>query len=155
MAVNLVVRRVDAKETIKSLRQLEPEAAKEFKRGVAAVVAPTIADARSQYPALPLSGMARSWSGGFPWVQASVGRGLKPKVSTRRQGNSVIYISQTSKAGTAFELGKADHGRLGPQIRQRYGRVLWPAYDRNAAQIEAGISDLIKRAEQTIYAMVH
>jgi len=151
----MVIRRVDAKETIKSLRQLEPEAAKEFKAGVAAAVAPTIADARANYPAMPLSGMARAWSGGFPWVQASVGRGLKPKVSTRRQGNSVIYISQTSKAGTAFELGRADYGRLGPQLRKRYGRVLWPAYDRHAAQIEQDIAALIKKAEQTIYAMVH
>ena len=153
MAVEVTCR-VDVKETIKALRRLEPEAAKEFRQGIKEVVAPMVADARSAYPELPLSGMARSWAGRFPWSQPAVARGVKVKTSTRRGGNSAVYITQGSPAGAIYELAGTGN-TFGRNLRAKNQKVLWPAYDRNAAQIQSGVETVIKRAEQTVYGMVH
>ena len=51
---------IGVEETIKELRRIDPEFRKEFNRGARAVLAPTIAQIKSAYPQLPLSGWRRS-----------------------------------------------------------------------------------------------
>ena len=63
-------------DTLRALREVDPELQKEFRRNIAVVVAPMIADAKSKYQAMPLSGMARKWSQDgrekFPWHVSQV-----------------------------------------------------------------------------------
>ena len=148
--------RVDIKDTIRDLRRLEPEAAKEFIRGAKNAVAPMIADAKGSYPELPLSGMAREWKGKFPWQAAAVRRGVKVKTSTRKNKASVVYVTQGTAAGAIFEVAGTKNAAsiFARNLRQRSGRVLWPAYDRHAAQIQADIKLLIIEAEKTIQGLV-
>jgi hypothetical protein len=53
---------VGVKETIKALREIDPQFRKDFNKGARAVVAPMVAEAKARYPSLPLSGMARAWT---------------------------------------------------------------------------------------------
>lgn len=144
---------VDAKDTIKALRRLDKEAAKEFRDGIKGVVAPMVADAKSAYPSMPLSGMSRAWAGKFPWAQSAVQRGVKVKTSTRRGASSVVYVTQATPAGAIYELAGTGN-TFGRNLRARNPKVLWPAYDRHAAQIQSGIGDLMHRAEQTVNELV-
>lgn len=151
-----VTTRVDVKDTIKALRRLEPEAAKEFIRSAKGAVAPMMADAKSQYPEMPLSGMARQWAGRFPWQAAAVRRGVKVKTSTRKNKASVVYVTQASPAGAIFEVAgtKNPSSVFATNLRARSGRVLWPAYDRHAEQIQTDIKALIVDAEKTVQELV-
>jgi hypothetical protein len=147
---------VDIKETIRDLRRLEPETAKEFIRGAKAAVAPMVADAKGAYPETPLSGMAREWSGKFPWQASAVRRGVKVKTSTRKNKNSVVYVTQATAAGAIFEVAGTRNPAsiFARNLRQRSGRVLWPAYDRHAAQIQGDIKALVIEAEKTVQELV-
>ena len=145
------------KETIKALREIDPQFRRDFNKAAKAVVAPMVAEAKALYPSLPLSGMARSWTPRqfsiFPWQQSKVRRGVKVKTSTRRDKNAVLYVSQGEPAGVLFET-VSNNTRLGSNIRARSDRVLWPAADRHAPQITAGIALLVKQTERKIQKMV-
>lgn len=148
---------VGVKDVIKALRKLDPEFRKEFNRGIKDVVAPTIAAAKGAYPAMPLSGMSRAWVQGaaqkFPWDAAKVRQGVKVKVSTRRNSNSVVYITQANPAGAIFEVA-GEGNRFGANLRSRNSKVLWPAYDAHAQQIAEGVDKLVRAAEKTVQGMV-
>jgi hypothetical protein len=155
------------KQTLAALKKLGPEYEKQFLAQVTDAVEPVISQARSAYPEMPLSGMSHVWTpkakGGyssagrkaFPWKVASVQRGVKVKPDRRKNKKAVVYITQTSPAGLQFELAKADHGRLGPQIRSRHGRVLWPAVDRNMATINAGVQAACDAAVAMVNENIH
>ncbi|CAB4194778.1 hypothetical protein UFOVP1273_6 [uncultured Caudovirales phage] len=144
--------------TIKSLGKLDPTYRKEFLAEVTVAAQGAINDARARYPATVLSGMARNWSpravGGyssagakaFPWDVNKVRNGVKVKADTRRNRSSVVYITQSTNAGRQFELAKSDYGTLGPKIRARYGRVIWPAVDRHMDEINAGVKTAVANA---------
>jgi len=151
---------VGVKETIKALRRVDPEFRKEFNRAAKAIVAPMVAEAKGLYPQLPLSGMARFWSQNgaskFPWDVRKVRAGVKVKTSTRRDKNSVLYVSQGNPAGAIFEVAgtKTPGAPFNASLRARSDRVLWPTFDRHAPQIQAGVALLVKKAEKTVQGMV-
>ena len=157
MAGSARIEVVGVKDTVKALRKLDPEFRKEFNRGIKEVVAPTIAAAKSAYPPMPLSGMQRAWIQGaaqkLPWDAAKVRQGVKVKVSTRRYSNSVVYITQANPAGAIFEVA-GEGNRFGANLRARNSKVLWPAYDRHAAQIAEGVDKLVRNAERTVEGMM-
>jgi hypothetical protein len=148
---------VGVKDTIKALRQVDPECRKEFNRGIKDVVAPMVATAKGAYPAMPLSGMQRAWVQGgsqkLPWEASKVRSGVKVKTSTRRNANSVVYITQANPAGAIFEIA-GEGNRFGAALRSRNGKVLWPTYDRYATQIAEGVDKLVREAERTVQGMV-
>lgn len=140
---------VGVKETLRALRELDPEYKRQFNKDIRGVVAPMVSAAKSAYPMLPISGMARQWSGRLPWNAQKVRSGVKVKSSTRRNANSVVYISQGSAAGAIFEVVTTGT-QFGAAIRGRNAKVLWPTYDRYAAQIEAGVAGIVRDAEKTV-----
>lgn len=144
---------VGVKDTIKALRQLDPELRKQFNRDIKKVMAPMVASAKAGYPVLPLSGMARNWSGKFPWDYGKVKQGVKVKTSTRRNANSVVYVTQGTAAGAIFEVATQGNA-FGRNLRGRNQRVLWPTYDRHAASIEAGVGGIVRDAEKAVQGMV-
>ena len=148
---------VGVKETIKALRQVDPEFRKQFNRAAKDVVAPMVAEAKSLYPQLPLSGMARPWTPKsfsiFPWQVAKVRSGVKVKTSTRRDKNAVLYVSQGDPAGVLFETVSSSKP-LGANIRARSDRVLWPTADKHAPRISQGIEKIVAEAEKVVQGMV-
>ena len=139
-------------EAIKLLRKIEPEYRKEFNKGMREVVAPMLSEVKAGYPALPASGMARSWNPKgysiFPWASAKVPQGVKLKTSTRRGKSSVLYVSQGTPAGVLFEVPTAK--TLGPLFRASSPRLLWPAYERHADQIAQGVERVVGIAADRI-----
>ena len=148
---------VGVKETIKALRQVDPEFRKQFNRAAKDVVAPMGAEAKSLYPQLPLSGMARAWTPKAfsicPWQIAKVRSGVKVKTSTRRDKNAVLYVSQGDPAGVLIETVSSNKP-LGTNIRARSDRVLWPTADKHAPRINAGVAKIVAEAEKVVQGMV-
>jgi hypothetical protein len=148
---------VGVKDTIKALRQVDPEFRKEFNRAAKAVVAPMVAEAKGLYPQLPLSGMRRAWTPKafsiFPWQVGKVRSGVKVKTSTRRDKNSVLYVSQGTPAAVLFET-VSDSKPLGTNIRARHSKVLWPTAEKHAPKIAQGIDEIVRQAEKTVQGMV-
>jgi hypothetical protein len=157
MPAELKAEVVGVKDTIKALRQIDPEHRKEFNRGIRGVVAPMIGAAKSAYPLQPMSGMSRSWTQGaaqkFPWEASKVRSGVKLKIATRRNANSVVYISQGNVAGAIFEVAGTGN-RFGSNLRGRNPRVLWPTYERYAPQILKGVDAIVRKAEKTVQGKV-
>jgi len=153
MPVQSNIEVVGVKDTLKELRRLDPELRKEFTRQIKSVVAPMVMNARAAYPTLPISGMARAWSQEgatkFPWNAQKARSGVKVKTSTRKNQNAVVYVTQANPAAAIYELATAGNS-LGRGIRSRNPRVLWPAYDKQAAQILAGVRQIVTDAERTI-----
>ena len=154
MAAELKIERVDVKETIKALRRLDPEAAKEFRKGIRDVLKPVMQDIKTGYPQLPLSGFRYSWTPRntalLPWDLGMARKGVKLKISTRRDRNSVVYISQGYPAAIIFEAIKPSNVPMGANLRAKEPRNMWPAVDRHAAAINSGVADLVKNAEETV-----
>ena len=153
MPASLTIERVDIKETIKALRRIDPEAAKEFRAGIRDVVKPTVQEIKASYPPAPLSGWRHNWNTGtfamLPWDVGLARRNVKIKVSARRDQNNVIYISQSYPAAIMYETVSGSTV-MGGRVRAKASRNMWPAVDRNAAQITNGIMDLIRKAEATV-----
>jgi hypothetical protein len=151
---------VGVKDTIKALRQLDPELRKQWNRDIKAVLAPAISKVKSSYPRLPLSGMAREWTPNteagytiFPWNYSKVKRGVTVKTSTRKNKNAVVYVSQANPAGVLFEtVGLGNE--LGRNIRTVSPRLLWPIIDEMTPQIIKGVEEIVVHAERTIQGKV-
>lgn len=138
-----------AKEAIVALRKIDPEYRKDFNREAKNIAAPLVNDAKSLYPDLPLSGMAKMWTNNerelFPWTLSKVRSGVKIKTSTRKNASSVIYITQSNPAGAIFEVaGKANPGKtFNRNLRAKKGFILWPTADKHLPDVQRGIVKLV------------
>ncbi len=147
---------IGVEETVKELRKVNPEYRKEFNRAIKTVLAPMVAAAKSGYPDLPLSGMARSWNDGrqlLPWSAARARKGVKVKTRTSRGTKSVVRVQQMDPAAAIFEVAGTGN-RFGSNLRARNSRVLWPAYDRFAYQINAGVIAIVRKAEAQVQGRI-
>ena len=153
MAASLTIERVDVKETIKALRRISPELAKEFRAGIRDVVKPVVQEIKASYPSEPLSGWRHNWNTGtfamLPWDLAVARKSVKLKISTRRDSNNVIYISQSYPAAIMYETVSTSTV-MGGRVRGKSSRNMWPAVDRNTPRITSGIMELIRKAEETV-----
>jgi hypothetical protein len=147
---------VGLQDAIKSLKKINPEFRKEFDRNAKDIVKPLIDEARSKYPAMPLSGMKYVWTqrgrSVFPWTFSKVKSGVKFKTSTRRNTSSVLYVTQSDPGAAIFEIaGKANPGgTFNKNLRAKEKPVLWPIFERRQNEIERGLSELVKDAMQTV-----
>lgn len=148
---------IGVEETIKELRKVNAEYRKQFNRSIKTVLAPMVAAAKSGYPDTPLSGMGRAWVQGgrqlLPWSTAKARSGVKVKTRTSRGTKSVVRVQQMHPAAAIFEVAGTGNS-LGRNLRARHSRVLWPAYDRFAYQINAGVIAIVRKAEAQIQGRV-
>jgi hypothetical protein len=147
---------VGLQDAIKSLKKIDPEFRKEFNRNAKDIVKPLIDEARSKYPAMPLSGMKYGWTQRnrslFPWTLSKVKSGVKFKTSTRRNTSSVLYVTQSDPGAAIFEIaGQANpSGTFNKNLRAKANRVLWPTFEKRQGEIERGLSELVKDAMQIV-----
>ena len=149
---------IGVKETVKALRQVDPEIRKQFNRDIKAVLQPALSKIKSSYPAMPLSGMSRFWATNsgyeiFPWNVSKVKRGVTVKTSTRRNKNSVVYISQANPAGVLFETVTLGN-ELGRNIRTVSPRIMWPVIDEMQPQITEGVGEIVLHAQQVVQGLM-
>lgn len=159
MPVSTTVKVEGVKEAIKELGRIDPALKKRFTRDAQAIVDPVLRDAKARYPELPLSGMARAWTDEsgrqiLPWDLRKVRRGVRFKVDTSRKNVNTIYVQQADRAGAVFEAaGRRSQDQfaraLGP-LRAERSRVLGPALERRANDVQTGIRRLVDQvARQT------
>ena len=152
MPVSTTIKVEGVKDAIKELGRIDPALRKQFNRDAAAVVDPVIRDARSSYPLLPLSGMARAWTDAsgrkiLPWDIRVVRRGVRFKVDTSRKRVNTIYVQQASQAGSVFEgAGRRSYDQFARalgSLRAEDTRVLGPALRRRQYEVTRGITKLV------------
>jgi hypothetical protein len=151
---------IGVKETIKELRQFDPEMRKQFNRDAKKIAEPILTDAKNRYPAKYLSGMARTWSQRgrklFPYTQRDAQRGVVFKIDTGRRATSILTVIQKNPAAAIVDMaGKA--GGTNTQgarfIAQLFGtpsRVMWPAAESQQEAVTNAMMDLVKEAAATV-----
>lgn len=149
--------RVDGiKETIKELRDIDPELRKTFNKNVKEITKPIVVAAQAAYRAMSFpSGTARPWSPRgrqvFPLTNQAAVRGVTTKISTSRRQKAAITVVQGNPGAAVFEFAR--NGVLGAAFNGKNGypaRVMWPAADANADSVESEMSKLIDEVSETI-----
>jgi hypothetical protein len=140
------------RDAVKTLKKLEPEVFKEFRKEAGTALKPITLEAQSTLnnagPA-PLSGMARKWvyKGRqlFPWSQTKAVRGVK--VSLRPSKAAFLSVQQKDAAGAIFDIaGRATTNRFGEALTRRFGRAsrgMWPAAEANENEVRRNLADLV------------
>ena len=108
MPASTTIEIVGVKQTINSLRKIDPQLQKDFKADATAIAAPALKAAQDVYKVfavkLPLSGMKYKWREegrdrlNFPFTVAKAVNGVKVRFDTRRNAVGVILIEQKDPA---------------------------------------------------------
>jgi len=156
MTASTSVTVVGVKDALRELGKIESELKKQIQKDVKTILRPVVDEAKRAVPAMPLSGMARSWKRGvlFPYDQAQVQRSIGARFNTRKRGKSlaVIAIVMKSAAGTIYDMagkrgGKTPQGRaMIANLEAQFGKAsrgMWPAYERNADAVNEAMERVV------------
>jgi len=145
------------KAAIKELRTLDPEMRKDINREAKQLAKPVVDAAKRNYPPQYLSGMARKWSPKgrqvFPYDQGKAVKGVVLKIDTGKKNQGLIVIIQKDPAAAIIDMagkkgGSGARGAMFINNMNAFGppsRVMWPAYEHNAAAVEQGFKELIDK----------
>lgn len=150
MAASSAVTVTGVKETLRELQRMEPDLAKQIKKDVKQITASVVADAKGAVPNQVLSGFARQWQGGrlTPFSSEQVRKSITTRFSNRRKGAVAVFaVVMKSAIGTVVDMaGRSSSGNLATQLETRFGRAsrfMWPAYERNAGQLEQDLAAVV------------
>lgn len=158
MAVTVEIEGV--KETLRTLRKLDPEMRKEFNRNARTVAKPAVDAAKGKYTRLPLSGFRRRWTvRGRELSPKTIGRfrsGVTFKIDTSKKRESVFTVRQVNALAEIYDM--AGRRTPGNQLDRSLtiagwgspSRVMWPAVESKARDIQAAIAELVDAANETI-----
>jgi len=151
---------IGVKETIKELRQLDPELRKQFNRDAKKVAQPVIDKAKGSYPTKYLSGMFQTWSQRgrqlFPYSQREAQKGVVFKINTSRSAVGILTIIQKNPAAAIIDMagkGSGTNAQGARFISALFGspsRVMWPAYESTQDQVEREMLNLVRDASETV-----
>jgi len=133
MPASTTIEVVGVKQTINSLRKIDPQLQKDFKADATAIAQPAINAGKAVYKDLPLSGMR------YAWTQNAVG---------------VILIEQKDVAAAVFETaGRANANKLGNAlgfVGAGRTRLIGPAVYKARRGIEAEMTKMIAKTMRTV-----
>ena len=125
MPASTTIEVVGVKQTINSLRKIDPQLQKDFKADATAIAQPAINAGKNVYQNVPISNFANDWTQkkdgrrikGFSVDKARAG--VKMRFDTRRNAVGVILIEQKDQAAAIFEQAgrKNPGGRLDNSLR--------------------------------------
>ena len=124
MPVSTTVEVVGLKQTINSLRKIDPQLQKDFKADATAIAQPAINAGKAVYTRIPISNFANDWTQkkdgrrikGFSVDKAQ--SGVKMRFDTRRNAVGVILIEQKDQGAAIFEVaGRRNSNRLDTSLR--------------------------------------
>lgn len=159
MSVSASVEVVGVKDTLKQLRQLDPELRKQFTRDVRQIAKPLTDEAKLLYGKSLPSGFNRSWSQGqrqlFPWQPSRARSGVGVKISTSQRSRSVISVRQSNPAAAIIEFaGTETWNDFAAQTTLVFGRtrgkVMWQAADRRLSDITAEVELAVQAGSNTV-----
>jgi hypothetical protein len=158
MSVSVSTEVYGIKSAIKELKKIDPIYRKQLDKDAAQIAQPVVDAAKSAYPVEFLSGMQFKWSQKgkvkFPYTQKAAQRGVQVKVDTSKKNKGTIVITQKNPAAALIDMagkkggsnarGEAMIKNLQTKFGGKPSRIMWPAYDAKAPQIEQNIADLVE-----------
>lgn len=151
-----------AKETVKILKQFEPDFAKEFERELREVGNEVAGRARNLVPDRPLSGWG---SGGrIGWSQDVVRAGITVRTFPRRKYGTteqyLVGVGSKDAAGAIFERAGIRNRIQAPQgqsfvnnLRQKYGgglRLVGRAQNEKLGETQRRVEQIVRRASSDL-----
>lgn len=139
-------------QMLQDLRQIDPEARKQFAKDAKEIAAPIVVAAQGRYPAQVLSGMKYRWTQNgrqlLPWDQRKARRGITVKVDAGKRSDGVVTIIQKDPAASIIEFAGRNANRFGNQLSTlAWGgpaRVMWPAAEAHITDVQA---EMVKSIE--------
>jgi hypothetical protein len=159
MSFKVTTRVEGGKETLKTLRKLDPEARKQFTKDAKRIAAPIVDEAKIAYPQQILSGMKHKWTERgrelFPYDSAAARRGVTVKIDTRARSKSLIKVVQKNVAASIIEkAGSKTFSNFERQLTLKLGRrpsrVMWPAAEKNLTKVSGEMQASLKEVEREI-----
>lgn len=148
------------KETLKALKQIDPELRKQAVKEMRTAAQPLVTEVRAGMPQQPLNGWKEE--GELGWRENKVKQTVKLKFGGRKvrgQGGNqypLLRLIIGSPAGAAFDKAGRRNAPRTPQGRSfidaldaKYGqasRRAWPAAEKNLDRIQRGVIDAIDKA---------
>ena len=164
MPVSTTVEVVGLKQTINSLRKIDPQLQKDFKADATAIAQPAINAGKAAYTRVPISNFANDWTQkkdgrrikGFSVDKAQ--SGVKMRFDTRRNAVGVILIEQKDQGAAIFEVaGRKNSNRLDTSLRiagypvsAGRTRLIGPAVYKARRGIEGEMLKMIKSTITTV-----
>ena len=167
MPASTTIEVVGVKQTINSLRKIDPQLQKDFKADATAIAQPAINAGKKVYQTVPISNFANDWTQkkdgrrikGFSLDKARAG--VKMRFDTRRNAVGVILIEQKDQAAAIFEQAgrKNPGGRLDNSLRiagfpvsAGRTRLIGPAVYKARRGIEAEMTKMIAKTMRVVQA---
>ena len=162
MPATTTIEVVGVKQTINSLRKIDPQLQKDFKADATAIAQPAINAGKAVYKELPLSGMKYKWTQRdrklFPLTTAKAVNGVRMRFDTRRNAVGVILIEQKDPAAAIFETaGRANSNKLGNAlgfVGAGRTRLIGPAVYKARRGIEAEMQKMIIKTIRTVQSEI-
>ena len=158
MPASTTIEVVGVKQTINSLRKIDPQLQKDFKADATQIAQPAIQAGKAVYKELPLSGMKYGWTHRdrklFPFTVTKAVNGVKMRFDTRRNAVGVILIEQKDPAAAIFETaGRANANKLGNAlgfVGAGRTRLIGPAVYKARRGIEAEMTKMIAKTMRDV-----
>ena len=162
MPASTTIEVVGVKQTINSLRKIDPQLQKDFKADATAIAQPAVQAAKTVYRDVPLSGMQYKWAQNgrkiFPFVPGKAANGVKMRFDTRRNAVGVILIEQKDVAAAVFETaGRANSNKLGNAlgfVSAGRTRLIGPAVYKARRGIEAEMTKMIAKTMRVVQSEI-
>ena len=158
MSTSTTIEVVGVKQTINSLRKIDPQLQKDFKADATQIAQPAIQAGKAVYKELPLSGMKYGWTQRdrklFPFTVTKAVNGVRMRFDTRRNAVGVILIEQKDPAAAIFETaGRANANKLGNAlgfVGAGRTRLIGPAVYKARRGIEAEMTKMIAKTMRDV-----
>jgi len=149
---------IGVKQMLQDLRQIDPEARKQFAKDAKQIASPIVVAAQAKYPQQALSGMRYRWiSKGrqlLPWDQRKARRGIQVKVDAGRKKDGVVTIIQKDPAAAMYDrAGAGKQNRLGDALTAFAGnpsRVMWPSAEAHITDVQAEMTKALEQVATEI-----
>jgi hypothetical protein len=149
---------IGVKQMLQDLRQIDPEARKQFAKDAKQIASPIIVAAQAKYPQQALSGMQYRWTQNgrqlFPWDQRKAQRGIQVKIDAGRKKDGVVTIIQKDPAAAIYDIaGRGKQNRLGDALTAFAGnpsRVMWPSAEAHITDVQAEMTKALEQVATEI-----
>jgi hypothetical protein len=149
---------IGVKQMLRDLKQIDPEARKQFAKDAKQIASPIVVAAQGSYPAQALSGMKYRWTQNgrqlLPWDARKARRGITVKVDAGRKKDGVVTIIQKDPAAAIYDIaGRGNSNRLGDALTAFAGnpsRVMWPSAEAHITDVQAEMTKAIEQVAKEI-----
>jgi hypothetical protein len=145
---------IGIRDTVKLLKDTEPEIFKEFRKSAKFAVDPIVKDAQARLVGasakygVPLPGMRRKWAPGgrqiFPWNQQKAIKGVK--VQVRPSKTAFLTVTQREIGPAVFDIAGRKTDSVFSKNLDTYAsasRTMWPAAESKDDEVTKNLADLV------------